>query len=76
MPKKFKGENSKAAVAKERKQAAKQEVEERKKKADEEAYWKDDDKHSQRKLDRRVGYNLWVEYERKVCRALVELGQL
>ncbi len=54
MPKKFKGENSKAAVAKERKQAAKQEADERKRRAEEDAYWKDDDKHAQRKQDRRV----------------------
>jgi hypothetical protein len=54
MPKKFKGENSKAAVARERKQTAKQEADERKRRAEEDAYWKDDDKHAQRKQDRRV----------------------
>ena len=54
MPKKFKGENSKAAAARERKQAAKQEADERKRRAEEDAYWKDDDKHAQRKQDRRV----------------------
>lgn len=54
MPKKFKGENSKATAARERKQAAKQEADERKRQAEEDAYWKDDDKHAQRKQDRRV----------------------
>ena len=54
MPKKFKGENSKATAARERKQAAKQEADERKRQAEEDAYWKDDDKHVQRKQDRRV----------------------
>lgn len=54
MPKKFKGENSKAAAARERKQAAKQEADERRKRAEEDAYWKDDDKHAQRKQDRKV----------------------
>ena len=54
MPKKFKGENSKAAAARERKQAAKQEADDRKQRALEDAYWKDDDKHAQRKQDRRV----------------------
>lgn len=54
MPKKFKGENTKAAAARERKQAAKHEVEEKKRQAEEDVYWKDDDKHSQRKQDRRV----------------------
>ena len=54
MPKKFKGENSKAAAARERKQAAKQEADERRKRAEEDAYWKDDDKHVQRKQDRKV----------------------
>ena len=57
MPKKFKGENSKAAAARERKQAAKQEADERKRRAEEDAYWKDDDKHAQRKQDRRVQNN-------------------
>ena len=57
MPKKFKGENSKAAAARERKQAAKQEAEDRKRQAEDDAYWKDDDKHVQRKQDRRV--NTW-----------------
>ena len=54
MPKKFKGENSKAAAARERKQAAKHEADEKKRQAEEDAYWKDDDKHAQRKQDRKV----------------------
>ena len=54
MPKKFKGENSKAAAARERKQTVKQEADDRKRQAEEDAYWKDDDKHAQRRQDRRV----------------------
>ena len=54
MPKKFKGENSKAAEAKARKDAARLEEKERKEKALEDEYWKDDDKHVNRKMQRKV----------------------
>lgn len=54
MPKKFKGENSKAAVARERRSAVKQAAEEKKRKEEEDAYWEDGDKHAARKQDRKV----------------------
>lgn len=53
MPKKFQGENSKAAVARARKDAAKQEEHDRQQKAFEDALWMDDDKHVQRKQQRK-----------------------
>ncbi|CAB3380072.1 Hypothetical predicted protein [Cloeon dipterum] len=53
MPKKFAGENSKAAVAKARKQAAKEEESTRKQKAIEDEYWKDDDKQLAKKQQRK-----------------------
>lgn len=53
MPKKFKGENSKAAAARERKAAVLHEQQEKKKKEEEDAYWADDDKHATRKLQRK-----------------------
>lgn len=53
MPKKFKGENSKATVAKERKAAQQAEVQAKKQKEQEDAYWADDDKHVQKKLQRK-----------------------
>lgn len=54
MPKKFKGENSKAAEARARKEAKKQEEHDRKVQEADDAYWKDDDKHVKRKQDRKV----------------------
>ena len=57
MPKKFKGgENSKAVQARERKAAAKAEQDAAKQKAVEDAYWEDNDKHVQRKQQRKVKY--------------------
>ncbi|KAK2164835.1 hypothetical protein LSH36_58g11026 [Paralvinella palmiformis] len=53
MPKKFKGENSKAAVARARKAAQKEEEDRRKQAELEDEYWKDDDKHIQRKQQRK-----------------------
>lgn len=53
MPKKFKGENSKAAVARARKAAQKEEEERRKQAQLEDEYWKDDDKHIQCKQQRK-----------------------
>ena len=58
MPKKFKGENTKAAQARERKEAQKQELFEKKQKAIDDAYWADDDKHVQRKQQRKVLYHV------------------
>ncbi|KAH9505154.1 hypothetical protein Btru_059698 [Bulinus truncatus] len=53
MPKKFKGENSKASEAKARKEAAKQVENERAQKQEEDELWKDDDKHVARKQQRK-----------------------
>lgn len=53
MPKKFKGENSKAVVAKARKAEAAAEEKARKDKAIEDAYWEDNDKHVQKKQARK-----------------------
>lgn len=54
MPKKFVGENSKAAAARARKAQASEEKEAIKKKQIEDELWKDDDKHVQRKQQRKV----------------------
>lgn len=53
MPKKFKGESSKAVEARARKEAVKTAEAERKQKAEEDALWADDDKHVQRKQQRK-----------------------
>lgn len=53
MPKKFKGENSKAAEARARKSAAREEENARKLKAAEDEYWRDDDKHVAKKQQRK-----------------------
>ena len=55
MPKKFKGENSKAAEARARKEATRSAEQDRKQKEAEDAYWADDDKHVGRKQQRKVG---------------------
>lgn len=54
MPKKFKGENTKAVVARQRKADARHEKEERLAKEKEDEYWRDDDKHVTRKQQRKV----------------------
>uniref|UniRef100_A0A0N5AWM2 Coiled-coil domain-containing protein 124 n=1 Tax=Syphacia muris TaxID=451379 RepID=A0A0N5AWM2_9BILA len=64
MPKKFNGENSKAAAARARKDAIKQEAKAKKKQEEEDAYWRDDDKTNARKLQRKE------EAERKRQEAL------
>lgn len=57
MPKKWKGENPKAAEARERKESKKQGELDRKQRAEEDAYWHDDDKHLHKKEQRKVwGY--------------------
>lgn len=53
MPKKFKGENSKAVEAKARKSAQKDEEEQKKQRHLEEEFWKEDDKHVLKKLQRK-----------------------
>ena len=56
MPKRWKGDNPKAAEARERKESKKQADLERKKREEEDAYWRDDDKHAQRKEQRKVQF--------------------
>ncbi|XP_072167225.1 coiled-coil domain-containing protein 124-like [Diadema setosum] len=55
MPKKMKGENSKAVEARARKADAKAAAEAKKQKEIEDAYWKDDDKHVNKKIQRKAG---------------------
>lgn len=54
MPKKFKGENSKAVQARARKESARLEEKDRKQKELEDEYWRDDDKHAVNKQNRKV----------------------
>lgn len=54
MPKKFVGENSKAAVARARKEAVRKDQHQKKQQEIEDAYWRDDDKHVTKKLQRKV----------------------
>ena len=54
MPKKFKGVNTKAEAARERKQTAKTAADEKKRQEEEDEYWRDDDKHVARKEQRKV----------------------
>ncbi|KAK7116261.1 coiled-coil domain-containing protein 124-A-like [Littorina saxatilis] len=53
MPKKFKGENSKAQEARARKETIRTAEQEKKKQAEEDALWEDDDKHVARKMQRK-----------------------
>lgn len=62
MPKKFAGENSKSAAARARKSAAKELEDTRRQQKLEDEYWKDDDKHAARKLQRKVWLNLRVKW--------------
>jgi hypothetical protein len=52
MPKKFDGENSKAAAAKARKDAAKNAEKQKKEEAEAEEYWRDDDRNVAKKKQR------------------------
>lgn len=54
MPKKFKGVNTKAEAARDRKQAAKAAADEKKRQEEEDEYWRDDDKYVARKEQRKV----------------------
>lgn len=54
MPKKFQGENSKAATARARKAEAKAVADARKKQEEEDALWEETDKHVLRKEQRKV----------------------
>ena len=67
MPKKFKGENSKAAEARARKSAAREQAEAAKQKAIKDEYWRDDDKHAAKKQARKVSvFNIifWLVADR------------
>ena len=55
MPKKFKGENSKAAEARARKAAVREAEKDRIQKEAEDEFWRDDDKHLKKKQQRKVG---------------------
>lgn len=63
MPKKFTGENSKAAAARARKEAIKKGEAERKKQAEEDEYWRDDDKGVLRKQQRKVSVFGIISYQ-------------
>lgn len=54
MPKKFVGENSKASEARARKEAVRKDQQLKKQQEIDDAYWKDDDKHVTKKLQRKV----------------------
>lgn len=54
MPKKFAGENSKAVAARARKASSKEAETLKKQKEVEDAYWKDDEKHTAKKQQRKV----------------------
>ena len=54
MPKKFKGVNSKAEEARVRRESVKVAEREKKQKEEEDSYWQDNDKHVQRKQQRKV----------------------
>lgn len=72
MPKKFKGENSKATVARERKAAQEAEIKAKKEKEEEDALWEDDDKHvlkkQQRKEDREKKRHEQLEHKKELAR--------
>ncbi|XP_070542109.1 coiled-coil domain-containing protein 124-like [Ptychodera flava] len=55
MPKKFKGENTKATAARARKAEARAQEESRKQKELEDEYWRDDDKSAAKKQERKAG---------------------
>lgn len=55
MPKKFQGENSKAATARARKAEAKAVADARKKQEEDDALWQETDKHVLKKEQRKVG---------------------
>ncbi|CAH1797086.1 unnamed protein product [Owenia fusiformis] len=53
MPKKFKGENTKAVAARERRSAAEEQRKAKKQQEEDDAYWKDDDKDAAKKQKRK-----------------------
>ena len=56
MPKKFKGENTKAQDARAKKAAVREAAEETRKREEEDDAWRDNDKHVAKKQDRKVGF--------------------
>lgn len=62
MPKKFAGENSKAAAARARKSAVKEAEVAKKQKDVEDTYWKDDNKHILKKQQRKVLINNMIPF--------------
>ena len=58
MPKKFKGENSKAVEAKAKKSAVRDAEKQRKDAAEEDERWRDDDKHVMRLQKRKVRFGV------------------
>lgn len=76
MPKKWKGENPKAAEARERKESKKQGELDRKQRAEEDAYWHDDDKHlhkkEQRKLEKESKRQTVLERKKEAQQLLAE----
>lgn len=60
MPKKFQGENSKAATARARKAEAKAVADARKKQQEEDALWQETDKHVLKKEQRKVSCSFSV----------------
>ncbi len=68
MPKKFQGENSKAATARARKAEAKAVADARKKQQEEDALWQETDKHVLKKEQRKVScLSLWCGVAFKFC---------
>ena len=74
MPKKFKGENSKATSARERKATKAAEEKEMKNKAIEDAYWQDDDKLINKKNNRKVSSNLICPNKKQKKTFIVTFG--
>lgn len=70
MPKKFQGENSKAATAKARKAEAKAVADARKKQQEEDALWQETDKHVLKKEQRKVRSHLSVPNMRLSIRCM------
>lgn len=75
MPKKFQGENSKAATARARKAEAKAVADARKKQQEEDALWEETDKHvlrkEQRKVSSSVYHHVWFCWFLKSCCSLL-----
>ena len=75
MPKKFRGENSKAVEARVRKAAAKEAETERQQRQVEEEYWKEDDKNVLKRLQRKASV-FYLAYWSYYCRNCTDRMQL